>query len=95
MSDLSVPTVDFDDNEYVWPVGDVPGVPAEQLVPPTPPETVEVTDETWAQMWTGFQRLAGLLHRPSTAGIFDQAADEIEYLRWENTALKVQANPDV
>lgn len=32
MSDLSVPTVDFDDNEYVWPVGDVPDLDTTQLL---------------------------------------------------------------
>jgi len=81
--------IDFDDNEYVWPVGDVPGVPADQLVPALPPipTTVIVNDGTWETMWNGFQRLSALLDAAPGASIFHRAADEIEALRKDNAEL--------
>lgn len=74
--------IDFDDNEYVWPVGDVPGVPADQLVPPMP-ASVTVTDVDFGKMWAAYTRLQALLGGSADATLLDRAADEIERLRQE------------
>jgi hypothetical protein len=70
MSDQSVPTVDFDDNEYVWPVGDMPGVPAAQLQPIAP---------TYDMLHATLQRVAA--DRNDLREQLATAASEIEWLR--------------
>ena len=80
MSDQSVPTVDFDDNEYVWPVGDVPGVPAAQLMPPTPPQNAIVTDVDFSKMWAAYVRLHNLVGGSADATLLDRVADRLEQL---------------
>ena len=81
--------IDFDDNEYVWPVGDTPDLDTTRLAPALPPipTTVIVNDGTWETMWNGFQRLSTLLDAARGASIFDRAADEIEALRKDNAEL--------
>ena len=81
--------IDFDDNEYVWPVGDTPDLDTTQLAPALPPipTTVIVNDGTWETMWNGFQRLSALLDTAPGASIFHRAADEIETLRRQMTEL--------
>ena len=81
--------IDFDDNEYVWPVGDTPDLDTTRLAPALPPipTTVIVNDGTWETMWNGFQRLSALLDAAPGASIFHRAADEIEALRKDNAEL--------
>jgi len=81
MSDQPALQIDFDDNEYLWPPGDISGVPAEQLAPPAPPQTVIVSDVDFGKMWTAYARLHKLVGGPADDSLLDWAADEIERLR--------------
>ncbi len=90
MSDQSTLQIDFDDAEYTWPVGDVSGVPAEQLAPPTPPQTVIVSHVDFAEMWTAYMRLQKLIGGAADATLLDRAADEIERLRQQLTQVETQ-----
>ena len=88
MSDQPAPKIDFDDNEYVWPVGDVPGVPPEQLAPPMP-ASANVTDEEFSRQWNAYNRLRVLFDGdPEIATLLNWTADEIERLRKDNAELK-------
>jgi hypothetical protein len=47
----------------------------------------------FARQWTAYTRLHNLIGGAADDTLLDRAADEIERLRYENTALAVAMNP--